>query len=95
MLYEVITHVDGKGAVRMVDVGAKRVTRREAVARGRVFMHADTLALLRDGRGPKGNVLATAHVAAVMAAKRTSEIVPLTHPLPLDGVDVAFRNNFV
>jgi cyclic pyranopterin phosphate synthase len=74
----------------MVDVGAKRVTRREALARGRVFMHRDTLALLRDGATPKGNVLATAHLAGVMAAKRTSELIPLAHPLPIEGVDLAF-----
>ena len=74
----------------MVDVGAKAVTARVAVARGRVFMHRDTLALLRDGRTPKGDVLTTAHLAGVMAAKRTSEIIPLAHALALDGVDLAF-----
>jgi cyclic pyranopterin phosphate synthase len=74
----------------MVDVGQKRVTTREALARGRVFMHRDTLALLRDGRAPKGDVLATAHVAGVMAAKRTGELIPLAHPLPLDLVELAF-----
>ena len=76
--------------MRMVDVSAKRVTGRSATARGRVFMHRATLALLRDGRTPKGNVLATAHVAGVLAAKRTSEIVPLAHPIPLEGIDLAF-----
>lgn len=74
----------------MVDVSAKRVTARVAVARGRVFMHRTTLALLRDGRAPKGDVLTTAHLAGVMAAKRTSEIIPLAHPLPLESVDMAF-----
>jgi cyclic pyranopterin phosphate synthase len=74
----------------MVDVGAKPVSARVALARGRVFMHRDTLALLRDGRAPKGDVLATAHIAGVMAAKRTSEIIPLAHTLALDGVDLAF-----
>ncbi len=74
----------------MVDVGAKTVTTRVATARARVFMHRDTLALLRDGQGPKGDVLATAHIAGVMAAKRTSEIIPLAHALALDGVDLAF-----
>jgi cyclic pyranopterin phosphate synthase len=74
----------------MVDVGRKPVTARVAVARGRVFMHRDTLELLRAGRAPKGDVLATAHVAGVMAAKRTSEIIPLTHTLALEGVDLAF-----
>lgn len=74
----------------MVDVSAKRVTARTAVARGRVFMHGRTLALLADGRAPKGDVLTTAHLAGVLAAKRTSEIIPLAHPLALDGVDLAF-----
>jgi len=74
----------------MVDVGAKRVTGRVAVARGRVFMHRRTLALLQSGDDPKGNAIAAAHLAGVMAAKRTSEIIPLAHPLLLDGVDLAF-----
>ena len=74
----------------MVDVSRKRVTMRTAVARGKVFMHRDTLELLRAGRAPKGDVLATAHIAGVMAAKRTSELIPLAHPLVLDGVDLAF-----
>jgi cyclic pyranopterin phosphate synthase len=74
----------------MVDVGRKPVTARVAVARGRVFMHRDTLALLRDGAAPKGDVLTTAHLAGVMAAKRTDQIIPLAHPLIVDGVDLAF-----
>lgn len=74
----------------MVDVGRKPVTARSAVARGRVFMHRDTLALLSNGRAPKGDVLTTAHLAGVMAAKRTAEIIPLAHPLTIDAVDLAF-----
>ena len=74
----------------MVDVGGKRVTARVAVARGRVFAHRDTIGLLRDGRTPKGDVLTTAHLAGVMAAKRTSEFIPLAHPLALDAVDLGF-----
>jgi cyclic pyranopterin phosphate synthase len=85
-----LSHLDAKGRVRMVDVGGKRVTSREALARGRVFMHRETLRLLRSGRAPKGNVLVTAHLAGVMAAKRTSEIVPLAHPVPLEAIDLAF-----
>ena len=85
-----LSHLDASGRVRMVDVGGKRVTRRVAVARGRVYMHRDTLRLLRDGRAPKGDVLATAHVAGVMAAKRTAELVPLAHPIPLESVQLAF-----
>jgi len=85
-----LSHVDERGRVRMVDVSAKKVTAREAVAHGRVYMRSETLELLRAGRAPKGNVLATAHLAAVMAAKRTSELVPLAHPVRVDAVDVAF-----
>jgi cyclic pyranopterin monophosphate synthase len=85
-----LSHVDPKGRVRMVDVGRKPVTARSAVARGRVFMHRDTLALLSYGRAPKGDVLTTAHLAGVLAAKRTAEIIPLAHPLTIDAVDLAF-----
>jgi len=74
----------------MVNVAAKRVTSRFAVARGRVFMHRDTLELIASGRAPKGDVLATAHVAGVMAAKRTSEIIPLAHAITLDGIEMSF-----
>lgn len=74
----------------MVDVGDKRVTERVATARGRLFMHRRTLALLESGETTKGNAIAAAHLAGVMAAKRTSELIPLAHPLPLDGVDLAF-----
>jgi len=85
-----LTHLSPTGRVRMVDVSAKRVTARSATARGRVFMHRDTLRMLRDARTPKGDVLTTAHLAGVMAAKRTGELIPLAHPLALEAVDVAF-----
>jgi len=85
-----LSHVDASGRVRMVDVSRKRVTARSAIAHGRVFMHRNTLSLLRSGAAPKGDVLTTAHLAGVMAAKRTSEIVPLAHPLTLESVDLAF-----
>ena len=75
----------------MVDVSAKKTTLREAVARGRVFMRGETMELLRTESAPKGNVLATAHLAAVMAAKRTSDLVPLAHPVAVEAVDVAFQ----
>ena len=86
-----LTHLDARGRVRMVDVGGKRVTTRTAVARGRVFMHRRTLVLLGSGGAPKGDVLATAHLAGILAAKRTSEIIPLAHSLPLESVALAFR----
>ena len=85
-----LSHLDPSGRVRMVDVSGKPATRREAVARGRVFMHRETLALLRSGRTPKGDVLAAAHLAGVMAAKRTSELIPLAHGIPIEAVDLAF-----
>ena len=72
----------------MVDVSAKAVTRREAVARGEVAMRAETLALIAAGALPKGDVLGVARLAGIMAAKRTADLVPLCHPLPLSHVDV-------
>jgi cyclic pyranopterin phosphate synthase len=75
----------------MVDVGAKPVTRRIAVARGRVRMAAGTLETLLAGRGAKGDILATAHLAGVMAAKRTADLIPLAHSLPLDAVTLDFE----
>jgi cyclic pyranopterin phosphate synthase len=85
-----LTHLDSKGRVRMVDVGRKRVTAREAVARGRVYMHRNTLRRMQSGASAKGDVIATAHLAGVMAAKRTGDIIPLAHRLPLDAIDMAF-----
>ena len=73
----------------MVDVSAKAETVREATARGRVSMQAETLALIVEGRAPKGDVLAVARVAGIMAAKRTPDLIPLCHPLQLSGVEVA------
>lgn len=86
-----LTHVDERGQARMVDVGDKAVTRREAVARGWVVMKPETLLLIQSGGVPKGDVLATARLAGIMAAKRTWELVPLCHPLPLDVVTVECR----
>jgi cyclic pyranopterin phosphate synthase len=85
-----LSHLDSRGRVRMVDVSAKAETLREAVARGRVRMAPATLRLLRSGKTPKGDVLATAHLAGVMAAKRADEWIPLAHPLRIEGVDIAF-----
>jgi cyclic pyranopterin monophosphate synthase len=82
-----LSHVDEAGRVRMVDVGSKPVSRRRAVARASVRMAPETAGRLRDL--PKGDALATAQVAGIMAAKRTSELIPLCHPLPLSVVDVA------
>jgi cyclic pyranopterin phosphate synthase len=85
---EKLTHLDASGRARMVDVGQKADTERIAIAKGEVVMRLDTLALIRDGALKKGDVLAVAQVAGVMAAKRTSELIPLCHPLPLTQVTV-------
>jgi len=84
-----LSHLDERGHARMVDVSSKDVTAREATARGRVLMRAETLALIVDGQMPKGDVLATARIAGIMAAKRTHELIPLCHPLPISGITVA------
>ncbi|QKK03839.1 MAG: cyclic pyranopterin monophosphate synthase MoaC [Pseudomonadota bacterium] len=76
---------------RMIDVGGKAITRRVAVATGRIVMNAGTFAMVRDGTLPKGDPLRLAEVAGVLAAKKTPEIIPLCHPLGLDQVSVAFR----
>jgi len=86
-----LSHLDARGRIRMVDVSAKAETAREAVARGRVRMAPATLKLVRQGKTPKGNLLATAHLAAVMAAKRADEWIPLAHPLRIEAVEVRFR----
>ncbi|MEZ6194459.1 MAG: cyclic pyranopterin monophosphate synthase MoaC [Planctomycetota bacterium] len=85
------THLDAEGRARMVDVGQKDRTARRAVARARVAMAPTTLAAIRDGRVAKGAVLATARLAGIMAAKRTGDLIPLCHPLPLTSVSVEFR----
>ncbi len=81
-----LTHLDASGAARMVDVSAKADTAREAEAEGRVVMRPETLALIQSGGMPKGDVLAVARVAGIMATKRTSDLVPMCHPLPITGV---------
>jgi len=81
-----LTHIDDDGAARMVDVSAKSDTRREAVAEGCILIGAQALAAIRTGAISKGDVLAVARVAGIMAAKRTAELIPLCHPLPISGV---------
>ncbi len=83
-----LTHLDAAGAAHMVDVGGKGATRREAVATGRIGMAAEAARAIREGSALKGDVLAVARVAGIMAAKRTSELIPLCHPLPLTRVAV-------
>ena len=81
-----LTHLDAAGAAHMVDVGGKAATSRRAVARGRIAMVPAAVSAIRDGAARKGDVLAVARVAGIMAAKRTAELIPLCHPLPLTSV---------
>lgn len=83
-----LTHLNARGEAHMVDVGAKADTGRRAVAEAVIRMRRETLARIVDGTMPKGDVLATARIAGIMAAKRTSDLIPLCHPLPLSGVEV-------
>lgn len=83
-----LTHLDSKGQAHMVDVADRHVTTRTATASGKVLLSSEVVALLRDGAVPKGDVLATARIAAVMGAKRTPDLIPLCHPIALHGVNV-------
>src|SRR5688500_11668421 len=85
-----LTHIDEGGAARMVNVGAKPVTAREAIAEGFVILQAATLRAIADETVPKGEVLGAARVAGIMAAKRCGELIPLCHPLPVESVEVDF-----
>ena len=83
-----LTHLDDQGNAKMVDVGDKDVTSREAIARGYISMQPETLRLIKEGLMKKGDVLTIAQLAGIMGAKKTSELIPLCHPLPLDKVEV-------
>ncbi len=83
-----LTHLDASGAAHMVDVSGKPVTAREAVATGRITMSPEAASAIRAGTMKKGDVLATARIAGIMAAKRTAELIPLCHPLPLNRVAI-------
>jgi cyclic pyranopterin phosphate synthase len=85
---EQLTHLDEHGSARMVDVGAKPETERLAVAEGRVVMQDSTLRLIREGSIKKGDVLTIARIAGIMGAKRTAELIPLCHPVPLTHIDL-------
>lgn len=83
-----LTHIDDNGAARMVDVGEKEVTRRLASAQAIVSMQPETLSLILSGGMPKGDVFACARIAGIMAAKRTWELIPMCHPLPIEGIEM-------
>jgi cyclic pyranopterin monophosphate synthase len=85
-----LTHLDDAGNARMVDVGGKTASARIAVASGRIRMSQAALTAIRDGNAPKGDVLAAARIAGIMAAKKTADLIPLCHPLALDSVTVGF-----
>jgi cyclic pyranopterin monophosphate synthase len=88
-----LTHFNREGRARMVDVSDKSVSKRTAVARTTVTMRPATLAVIKEGKVGKGDVLAVAQVAGIMAAKQTSNWIPMCHPLPLSGIDIAFTDN--
>jgi len=88
-----LSHVDAGGRARMVDVGDKPETDRRATAEGALFCAKATLALVRQGKAPKGAVISTAELAGVMGAKRTAELIPLCHPLPLTKLDVTIKED--
>lgn len=90
---EDFTHFNENGRARMVDVGAKAETKRVAVAAGRVLVNPNTLALIRSGGLKKGDVLTTAQIGGIMGAKRTSDIIPMCHPIMITGIDIDFTLN--
>jgi cyclic pyranopterin phosphate synthase len=85
-----LTHLNSQGHAQMVDIGGKAATQRVAIASGRIVMSGAALAAIRDGTVPKGDVLAAARIAGIMAAKKTAELIPLCHPLALDTVSLDF-----
>ncbi|OMF19308.1 molybdenum cofactor biosynthesis protein C [Paenibacillus sp. FSL H8-0548] len=88
-----LTHFNEQGRARMVDISDKEITSRKAVAQTKVIMSPDTLAQIKAGKVGKGDVLAVAQVAAVMAAKKTADWIPMCHPLPLTGINIIFSDN--
>ena len=86
-----LTHFNASGEAHMVDVGDKPATRREAIAAGSIVMQPETLALIKEGGHKKGDVLGIARVAGIMAAKKTSDLIPLCHPIPLTSIELSFE----
>ena len=86
-----LTHLDENGAAHMVNIGAKPVTQREAVAQSVLTMQPETLRMILDGTAPKGDVFACARIAGILAAKRTAELIPMCHPIPIESVDIAIE----
>jgi cyclic pyranopterin phosphate synthase len=88
-----LSHLDKEGKAKMVDITAKPLTNREAVARGSVSMKTETLKLIADKKVPKGDVFGIARIAGIMAAKKTSELIPMCHPLDITAIDIQFNLN--
>lgn len=88
-----LSHLNDRGEVQMVDVSAKKTTRREAIAVGKVIMSVETLATIEAGNAPKGDVLVTAKIAGIMAAKQTANLIPMCHPLPIHKIEVEITPN--
>ena len=88
-----LSHLNAQGEAQMVDVSAKQVTRRQAVAEGQVKMSLSTLEVIEAGNAPKGDVLGTAKIAGIMAAKKTAELIPLCHPLPIKKIEVKLQSD--
>lgn len=95
MMSEELTHFNEQNRARMVDITEKQVTHRTAVVHSRVIMKPETLTRIKEGQISKGDVLAVAQVAGIMAAKKTADLIPMCHPLPLTGVDIQFTDNGV
>ena len=89
-----LTHFNEEGRAKMVDVSDKTVTERIATAKGTIYMKPETLRLIEEGQIKKGDVLAVAQVAGIMGAKKTSDVIPMCHPLSLNGVDISFEQSF-
>ncbi len=89
-----LTHINEQGRAKMVDVSGKQGTVREAIARGNIYMKKETLEKIKEGTVKKGDVLSVAQVAGIMAAKKTSDIIPMCHPIMLSGCDIGFTLNF-
>ena len=86
-----LTHLDEQGAARMVNVGKKQVTQRVASAQSVITMQPETLRMIADGTAPKGDVFACARIAGIMAAKKTAELIPMCHPIPIESVEIAIE----
>ena len=86
-----LTHLDERGAARMVNVGEKQVTQRVASAQSVITMQPETLRMIADGTAPKGDVFACARIAGIMAAKKTAELIPMCHPIPIESVEIAIE----